>query len=202
MKRYAHLPRVRRGGEAWQLIYMDLMTIVMVFFVILWSLNQKKESGVSSTIGEESVKMVNLPGDVLFSSGKSKLTREGRGVLGQLFDDETGAVLNFDTSALVKRLLVIHGHTDGDGEKQDNLDLGFERARAAYDEIKRYNGELAEHVVICTHADNSPAQEVPIFQGRVTAVEAATIRDAKSKNRRITIEDKVVNRMRNGYEKP
>ena len=37
------------------------------------------------------------------------------------------------------------------------------------------------------------AGEVPVFQGETTEVEKAAIRDAKSMNRRITIEDKVVN---------
>jgi flagellar motor protein MotB len=173
---------------------MDMMTIIMVFFVILWSINQRRESGVSETVGQETVKMVNLPGDVLFASGKSNVTRDGRQVFGELFDDETGTVLNFDTSGLVKRLLVIHGHTDSDGKKTENFELGYERAWAAYEEIKQYGPELTDHVVICTHADNSPAQEVPVFQGRMTSVEAAAVREAKAKNRRITIEDKVVNR--------
>ena len=65
---------------------------------------------------------------------------------------------------------------------------------AAYLEIQRYSEAMADHVVICTHADNSPAREVPSFSGRMTQEERATVRDAKSKNRRITIEDKIVNR--------
>lgn len=193
MKRFASFRGTGARGEAWQVIYMDLMTIIMVFFVILWSINQRQEEGLSDTVGEETVKMVNLPGDVLFSSGQSSMTREGETIMGKLFDDETGTVLNFDTGGLVKRLLVIHGHTDSDGDKADNFELGYKRAYSAYEAIARYSDELADHVVICTHADNSATREVPIFQGQTSPAERSAIRDAKAKNRRIAIEDKVVN---------
>ncbi|MFC1611833.1 flagellar motor protein MotB [Myxococcota bacterium] len=196
MKRFAISHRPGRRTEAWQVIYMDLMTIIMVFFVILWSINQRQDEGVSETVGEETVKMVNLPGDVLFSSGKANLTREGKSIVRKLFDDDTGTVLNFDTGGLVKRLLVIHGHTDSDGEKEENFELGYQRAVIAYGEIGRYSDEVADHVVICTHADNSPSREVPVFQGQTSPAERRAIHDAKAMNRRITIEDKVVNLFR------
>jgi hypothetical protein len=51
-------------------------------------------------------------------------------------------------------------------------------------------------VVICSHADNSPAQEVPEFAGLLSEAEQSAIREAKSKNRRITIEDKLVSRVK------
>jgi flagellar motor protein MotB len=185
----------RKTFETWQIIYIDLMTNVMIFFVILWAISQRQESkGISDTVGTETVKMVSLPGDVLFAPAKSEVTVEGRNVFTRLFDDPSGAVLNFDTGGLVKRLLVIHGHTDSDGEKEQNFRLGFERALSAYREIKRHGEETADHVVICTHADNSPAQEVPAFGGLLSGAEESAIREAKAKNRRITIEDKVVSR--------
>ncbi len=194
MKRFAQPSRPRASGAIWQVTYMDMMTIIMVFFVILWSINQKQHSGISKATGDETVKMVNLPGDVLFATAKSDLTDEGKDVLAKLFDDPTGTVLNFETSGLARRLLVIHGHTDGDGDKDQNFELGYRRALSAYHEIRQYGEELPDHVVICTHADNSPAQEVPIFQDSMTPAEAALLRDAKAKNRRITIEDKMVSR--------
>ena len=53
-------PRPRGGGgSTWQIIYMDLMTIMMVYFVILWSAetsSKKKDSeftGISPTIGDQ-----------------------------------------------------------------------------------------------------------------------------------------------------
>ncbi len=45
----------RQRSDSWQVIYMDLMTIIMVFFVILWSINQREDIGLSDTLGEETV---------------------------------------------------------------------------------------------------------------------------------------------------
>jgi outer membrane protein OmpA-like peptidoglycan-associated protein len=185
----------RRAFEIWQIIYIDLMTNIMIFFVVLWAIQHRpKKGGISDTIGTETVKMVNLPGDVLFQPGKSELSLEGQKVLARLFAEESKVVLNFDTGALAKRVLVIHGHTDADGQKDENLSLGYQRALSAYKDIKKYGAELADHVVICSHADNTPAQEVPAFAGTLTPAEQSAIKDAKSKNRRITIEDKVLSR--------
>lgn len=199
MRRPVFSPRRRKSFETWQIIYIDLMTNVMIFFVILWAITQRQDSkGISDTIGTETVKMVNLPGDVLFAPGKSDVTGEGKDVFNRLFDDPSGAVLNFDTGGLVKRLLVVHGHTDSDGPKDDNFNLGYQRALSAYREIARHGGEVPDHVVICTHADNSPSQEVPAFGGLLSGAEEGAVREAKAKNRRITIEDKVVSKVKEG----
>ncbi len=186
--------RQRRGFDVWQIVYIDLMTNVTIFFVVLWAVSQRpNKNGVSDSIGTETVKMVNLPGDVLFATGKSDLSPDGKAVVGKLFAD-SAAVLNFDTGNLMRRLLVIHGHTDNAGDKEKNLLLGFERALSAYHEIARYGAQLSDHVVICTHADNSPAQEVPAFGGNLSDAEQTAIKEARSKNRRITIEDKVISK--------
>ena len=89
-------------------------------------------------------------------------------------------------------MLVINGHTDGDGEKNRNLELGFQRAYAAYNEVSKYSEDLPNHVVICTHADNSPEVAVPKFEGNISKVQRETLKNTKSKNRRITIEDKII----------
>ena len=185
--------RQRRSFDVWQIVYIDLMTNVMIFFVVLWAVQSapKKKTGVSDTFGTETVKTVDLPGDVLFSVGKSDLSDEGHQVFQKLFSD-SDTVLNFDTGGLTKRMLIIHGHTDNDGKKDKNLDLGFQRALTTYREIAKYGSAVPDHVVICSHADNTPAQEVPAFSGNVTPAEEAAIEEAKKKNRRIVIEDKLV----------
>jgi len=188
-------PRQRRTFDIWQIVYIDLMTNVMIFFVVLWAVQSRpRKNGISDNIGTETVKMVTLPGDVLFPSGKSDLTDSGHQIMSKLFNDETHTVLNFDVGPLQKRMLVIHGHTDNEGQKDKNLELGYERAMAAYREIAKYGTDVPDHVVICTHADNTPAEEVPAFGGTLTATEQAAVREAKTKNRRITIEDKLVSR--------
>jgi flagellar motor protein MotB len=188
-------PRQRRTFDIWQIVYIDLMTNVMIFFVVLWAVQSRpQKSGISDNIGTETVKMVNLPGDVLFPTGKSELSEGGHQVMSKLFNDDTHTVLNFDVGPLAKRLLVIHGHTDNEGQKDKNLDLGYQRALSAYHEIMKYGGDVPDHVVICTHADNTPSQEVPAFSGTLSATEQAAIKEANAKNRRITIEDKLVSR--------
>jgi flagellar motor protein MotB len=183
----------KSGGEPWQVIYTDLMTIIMVFFVILWSLNQGKDVGVSETIGEVSTRLITLPGDVLFPAGRSELSMEGSDVFYKIFFDESGQVLNFDDNGLTKRLLVIHGHTDGDGEKDANFQLGFRRAFAAYSEIKSFTPEIEGHAIICSHADNSPLLQVPLFQGVISQAQREALNETKAQNRRITIEDTTMN---------
>lgn len=185
-------PSVRKHQESWKIVYIDLITNIMIFFVILWSISQGASKGVDDVVGNESAAMVNLPGDVLFKSGRAAMTEEGREVFKKLFTDATGAILNFESNSLAKRMLVIHGHTDNDGTKNQNLELGFQRAVAAYNEIRRYSKDLDDHIVICSHADNSPAREVPKFTGKLAKQQQQVLSEAKSKNRRITIEDKIL----------
>jgi outer membrane protein OmpA-like peptidoglycan-associated protein len=174
---------------------MDLMTIIMVFFVILWSINQGKDVGISETIGDQTANMVKLPGDILFKPGKANMTEKGSEVFSQLFTSNGQSVLSFRTNSLNKRMLVIHGHTDNEGNKSDNIELGFLRALSAYKEIKKHSPDVIDHAIICTHADNSPVQDVPKFKGRITKEQRKLLRSAKAKNRRITIEDKLMDRL-------
>ncbi len=189
------MAKKRKSNSSWEIIYMDLMTIIMVFFVILWSINQGKDIGISETVGDQTANMVQLPGDVLFKPGKSSMTKDGSDVFKQLFSANGQSVLSFESNNLTKRMLVVHGHTDSDGKKSENIELGFARALAAYKEIRKHSPEIIDHAIICTHADNSPKQEVPKFKGKITKEQRRVLRAAKSKNRRITIEDKVIDRI-------
>jgi flagellar motor protein MotB len=192
----------RRGAETsnvWQIIYMDLMTTMMVFFVILWSVErghseEEVQPGISPTVGDQTVRMVHLPGDVLFASGRSEVTASGREVFEKLLGGGAAeTVLSFDSGGLVRRQLVIHGYTDSDGPKDDNFQLGYRRAWSIYKEIARHSAEVPDHVVLCTHADNSPVVELPAISGPPTAEQREALRAAKAKNRRIAIEDQMIN---------
>ncbi|HTM20979.1 MAG TPA: flagellar motor protein MotB, partial [Kofleriaceae bacterium] len=76
-----------RATSVWPIIYIDLLSQIMIFFVILWSAERrqaeaKQESqqmglGVGMGTGNRTVRMVSLPGDVLFGSGKTDLGPEG-----------------------------------------------------------------------------------------------------------------------------
>ena len=65
-----------QSHSSWQIIYMDLMTIMMVFFVILWSLNKGKDDGLSQTVGTETPRMIQLSSDILFPPGKDQMKEE------------------------------------------------------------------------------------------------------------------------------
>ncbi len=196
----------RRGGSknVWQIIYIDLMTTMMVFFVILWSVDQSDDNesethtGISDTIGDQSARMVNLPGDVLFASGQTEVSQEGQAVFRTLFGDgggnssSSGSVLEFDMGGVAHRQLVIHGHTDSDGDKDKNFALGYARAFSVYKQIARYGDDVPDHIVLCTHADNSPKVATPQLTGTLSDSIRAEIAAAKAKNRRISIEDQVI----------
>ncbi len=101
----------------------------------------------------------------------------------KLFGDPASGVLAFDQGGLAQRKLVIHGHTDDVGVKDANFQLGFQRAWAVYEDIRTHSKELPDHVVLCTHADNTPSHPV---------VKGPGADEARAKNRRITpIEDLV-----------
>ena len=190
MRRRVHPPSGKKGhGALWSIIYIDLMTQIMAFFVIVWSVEHgakliaTPQLGSGVGMGDQTARMVDLPGDVLFSSGQTQLAPDGKTILDKLFGDPASGVLSFDQGGLAQRKLVIHGHTDDVGDKDKNLLLGYERAFAVYLEIRRHSKEVPDHVVLCTHADNTPARAVPADGAKD---------EARAKNRRITIEDLVV----------
>ena len=191
MRHRRRLPQKRGHGALWSIIYIDLMTQIMAFFVIVWSIEhgtkvtQTPVLGSGIGMGDQTVRMVDLPGDVLFASGQTQLANDGKQVLEKLFGDPASGVLSFDQGGLATRKLVIHGHTDDVGPKDKNFELGYQRAWAVYQQIRSYSTELADHAVLCTHADNTPQQPVP-------ASDKAAADAARAKNRRITIEDLVV----------
>jgi outer membrane protein OmpA-like peptidoglycan-associated protein len=190
VRRRVHPSSGKKGhGALWSIIYIDLMTQIMAFFVILWSVEHgtkliaTKAIGTGVGMGDQTARMVDLPGDVLFASGQTQLAQDGKTILDKLFGDPASGVLSFDQGGLAQRKLVIHGHTDDVGDKDKNLLLGYERAFAVYQDIRRHSKEVPDHVVLCTHADNTPARELPADGAKD---------DARAKNRRITIEDLVV----------
>ena len=200
MRRVRRPPPKRSHGALWSIIYIDLMTQIMAFFVIVWTIEHGAKATATVNLatgfgmGDQTVRMVDLPGDVLFASGRTELAPDGKTVIDRLFGDATARVLDFDRGGLAQRKLVIHGHTDDVGAKDKNFELGFQRAWSVYQEIRRHSKELPDHVVLCTHANNTPSGPVPAVEDtlKLTDEQKAIIAAARAKNRRITIEDLVV----------
>jgi flagellar motor protein MotB len=194
--RYRRRPHRKKGhGALWSIIYIDLMTQIMAFFVIVWSVEHGTRvtqtaglgTGTGVGMGDQTVRMVDLPGDVLFASGQTAMASDGKAIVDQLFGDADSGVLSFDQGGLAERKLVIHGHTDDVGVKDANFQLGYQRAYAVYQEIRRHSKEVPGHVILCTHADNTPARALP-----PPPMDRSVADATRSKNRRITIEDLVV----------
>jgi flagellar motor protein MotB len=191
-------PRKKGHGALWSIIYIDLMTQIMAFFVIVWTIEHGSKATATPNLatgfgmGDQTVRMVDLPGDVLFASGKTELAPEGKTVIAKLFGDTASGVLDFDRGGLAQRKLVIHGHTDEVGLKDANFQLGYQRAWSVYQEIRRHSKELPNHVMLCTHADNTPSVDLPPGEPKLTDEEKVVIAAARAKNRRITIEDLVI----------
>jgi flagellar motor protein MotB len=192
-------PSARKShGALWSIIYIDLMTQIMAFFVIVWSVEhgskvtQTASLGTGIGMGDQTVHMVDLPGDVLFATGQTALGADGKDIVDKLFGDADSGVLSFDQGGLAERKLVIHGHTDDVGLKDKNFQLGYERAYAVYQEIRKHSKEVPDHVILCTHADNTPSRPLPPVEGKPDDKTRAALEEARSKNRRITIEDLVV----------
>jgi flagellar motor protein MotB len=190
----------RSHGALWSIIYIDLMTQIMAFFVIVWTIEHGAKATATVNLatgfgmGDQTVRMVDLPGDVLFASGRTELAPDGKSVIDNLFGDQSARVLDFDRGGLAQRKLVIHGHTDDVGLKDKNFELGYQRAWSVYQEIRRHSKELPDHVVLCTHANNTPSVVAAPIEDtlKLTDEQKAVIAAARAKNRRITIEDLVV----------
>jgi flagellar motor protein MotB len=194
--RHRRRPSSRKShGALWSIIYIDLMTQIMAFFVIVWSVEHGTKltqtpslgTGTGVGMGDQTVRMVDLPGDVLFASGQTTMAPDGKAILDKLFGDADSGVLSFDQGGLAQRKLVIHGHTDDVGVKDANFQLGYQRAYAVYQEIRKHSKEVPDHVILCTHADNTPARALP-----PPPVSRSITDETRAKNRRITIEDLVV----------
>src|SRR3979409_705370 len=96
-------PSARKShGALWSIIYIDLMTQIMAFFVIVWSVEhgtkvtQTASLGTGIGMGDQTVRMVDLPGDVLFASGQTALGPDGKDIIEKLFGDAESGVLSFD----------------------------------------------------------------------------------------------------------
>ena len=112
--------------------------------------------------------VIQLPGDVLFDSGKETLKKEGKDILGQV-----AAVIRRD-SQLSKRDFQVAGHTDDrpyQGVFKDNWGLSVMRAREVLDylitpEAKKGGGLNSDRWSAAGYGSTDPVASNDSAQGR------------------------------------
>jgi outer membrane protein OmpA-like peptidoglycan-associated protein len=170
--------------STWKIVYMDMITVLMILFLSLWILDRgQTQERVKK--GDVTLTKVQFEADDYFDPGKAQIKTQAREQLEQLFFQQKDAFPEpgMDPEAGGRRIVIINGHTDDQGEKDRNLELGFERAMAVYQELKSKVPKLAQNVGICSYADNFPVERVrQSVDGRV-----GTLSSKRRKNRRFEI---------------
>jgi flagellar motor protein MotB len=178
----------------WQVVYLDFITTVMVFFFALWVVsNGGKGEGLDNKLGDRSVQPYDLSGNA-FGSGSTSLNSHGVNAL-EIFVKNVKSGLNMETSKsdAQRSMLYISGHTDdiaaGDGfeGKSRNLSLGFGRAMSVLQFLAQKQPDIVKNVAICSFADNLEADPVPAGMRGKQTLDAKT-RGKRANNRRITLE--------------
>ena len=168
----------RRGIDhqesIWQIVYIDFLTMLVTVFLIFAF---AERGGASDSLGSQKF---TLPGDNSFATKSATLNEEMKTRIHSAFK---GLVLS-------RSLIWISGHTDYQGKKEENLQLGFDRAKAVYNEIVQAEPSYAGKAVLCTAADNLPFSEVSetMRKGNLTAKEKSDVEERNRNNRRIEVE--------------
>jgi len=187
----------------WQAIYMDLITMLMIVFLILATrvsqgLDQGKSSGKG--LAFESLKI----GDNSFVTGKATLTEDAKmRIMDNLADINNPQnsflkELGFDKENEKYYFLTIHGHTDSLGSDQNNINLAFDRANNVrsllvnkFIELRK-SGNTIRHseldkrvlVSVCAHGHNFPTSRDTVEPQRGLGL---------PENRRVNITSHIVN---------
>lgn len=178
--------------STWKIVYMDMITMLMILFLSLWivdrgSRNDKRKQG------DVTLNKVEFQADDYFDPGKAQIKEKAREKMEALFFDRQNVfpTLGIDSRNNGRRVVLIYGHTDDQGEKRKNLELGFERAMAVYDELGKRLPHFSDNVGICSFADNFPLEKIhsvpPLASKEVMARWVDEARQKRRKNRRFEI---------------
>lgn len=123
----ADVERQRKALEEYQSRLDQLSEIKKRFDLLKGKLQKLTTLGLKVDVRDNRM-VIQLPGDVLFASGRADLKKEGEAILRQVAD-----VVKSDAD-LVKREFQVAGHTDANplkgGPFQDNWGLSSMRARS------------------------------------------------------------------------
>lgn len=153
--------------STWKIVYMDMITMLMILFLSLWIIDRGKTNDKRKH-GDITLNKVQFEADDYFDPGKAEIKETAKEQMEDLFFNQRNAFPKpgVDAENGGRRVVIIQGHTDDQGEKDKNFELGFQRAMAVYTELSKKMPTLPAHVGICSFADNFPVEKVrPVVKG-------------------------------------
>jgi chemotaxis protein MotB len=159
----AKLDEERKALEEYRRRAEQLDQIRKRFELLKGKLQKLTQLGLKVIVRDNRM-VIQLPGDVLFDSGKDKLKKEGMDILKQVAD-----VINADAE-LKNREFQVAGHTDSKplkgGEFKDNWGLSAMRARSVLIYLTTDGGLDAKNWSAAGYADTDPVASNDSDDGR------------------------------------
>ena len=204
------IKRPTNEGEdtTWQAIYMDLITMLMILFLLLWVISAGKSESKSSGFPFKSLNI----GENSFTSGSADLTGEAKKQIldAVLYQSKQPFLpkVGYDKEEEQYRILMVHGHTDHAPPKgsknphEANMKYGYDRAMSVYKVLKdEYKGLVKQGknelpldhtdkvlISVCSHSFSYPIHNSKLVNGK-----NALPSDTKEKaNRRVNITASVI----------
>lgn len=178
--------------STWKIVYMDMITMLMILFLSMWIIDRGSPKDKRKH-GDVNLSKVEFEADDYFDTGKSVIKDEAKKQIADIFFDRKHSfpTPGIDQENHGRRIVLIYGHTDDLGKKDTNFQLGFDRAMAVYQELNKKLPNLADHVGICSYADNFPIEKVRRVPKAGTDTWFEKIRlenqDIRKKNRRFEV---------------
>lgn len=169
-----NIPKAEGDDNIWQAVYMDLITMLMIVFLLMWVLAfGKTGKGKSSGMPFATIE---IP-DEAFRSGETALKKSFQdGILSQLSGGKDTFLekLGYDEANEKYYFINIHGHTDHQGSHEANLRYGYERAVSVYKLLSnkyknlRTDGSLLRppkindkvNISVCSHSYSFPVNQM------------------------------------------
>jgi hypothetical protein len=184
--------------STWQAVYMDLITLLMLFFLILWI---KQKGGDGAPV--ETNKIIPFQkisvGDSSFASGKISLKKVAQNEISNMLSSDVNQQVLKNLGYSQKNdkyyYITVHGHGSLRGNFEQNMNIALGRARSVAEEVKNayklnkksdlVNKDIFKDdrymISVCGHSYNFPKENIDKnLQGR-------DLGQQQSVNRRVDI---------------
>ena len=183
---------------AWQAVYMDLITLLMLFFLIMW-IKQNGGDGVPVQTNKIIPFQKISIGDSSFSPGRTKLKDDAVKDIYSILNDSTNikALKNLGYSKENDKYyyITVHGHGSLSGDYEQNMSISLGRAQSVAEQVKktikglktsdRVNKDAIKNdrymISVCGHSFNFPKVDLD------KKLNINQQRDQQSVNRRVDI---------------